>query len=113
MFRAEVAMGARYKASYAGIGEMLCAPGMVADMRRRAEAVQAVAENSAPVARTGAHRGRYKAAFRVSSGIREGRTRRAYGRVSNDAPEALIVEYGNRNTPRHRTLGRALDAAKE
>jgi hypothetical protein len=103
-------MATRFKGDYEGIGLMLCAPWMVADMRRRALAVKAFAEATAPVARTGEHRGRYKASFRVESGIRVGKTKRAYGRVINDAPEAIIVEYGNRNTPRHATLRKALEA---
>jgi hypothetical protein len=84
---------------------------MQAEMRRRAELVKARAEASAPVDRTGPHPGRYKQSFRVTSGVREGKTRRAFGRVTNDAPEAILVEYGSRNNPRHRTLGKALDAA--
>jgi hypothetical protein len=103
-----------YKADYEGIGLMLCAPWMVADMRERAEKVKEIAEDIAPVARTGDHRGRYKASFRVESGVREAtrkRTKRAYGRVINDAPEAYIVEFGNKNTPRHATLRNALHLA--
>jgi hypothetical protein len=102
-----------FRWDYKGGGEMLTMPGMVAEMRRRAENVMGEAEATAPVGQ-GRHAGRYKRSFSVSSGIRgEGRSRRAFGRVTNDAPEALYVEYGNRNTPRHRTLGRALDAAKD
>lgn len=106
-------MAASYRASYTGIGELLCAPFMVAEMRRRAERVKALAEATAPVDDDphNKHRGRYKRSFSVESGIRVGKTRRAYGRVLNDAPEAYYVEYGNVNTPRHRILGRALEAA--
>jgi hypothetical protein len=100
-----------YDANYAGIGEMLCMPGMVADMRRRAEKVKDFAEATAPVDDGGPHPGRYKAAFHVDSGIQQGKTRRAFGRVTNDSPEAFYVEYGNRNVPKHRTLGTALTAA--
>jgi hypothetical protein len=103
-----------FRWDYKGGGEMLTMPGMQAEMRRRAENVQAAAEASAPVYRRGADAGRYKRSFTTTSGVRDrGRSRRAFGRVTNDAPEALYVEYGNRNTPRHRTLGRALDAAKD
>lgn len=105
-------MGARLRPSYRGIGEMLRADFMLADMVRRAEEVKATAESIAPVYEQGRHPGRYKAAFRVEADPRGGhRHDRAVGRVVNDSPEAFIVEYGNRNTPRHRTLGKALDAA--
>jgi hypothetical protein len=104
---------AGYEASYTGIGEMLVAPFMVAEMRRRAEKVKAAAEAAAPVDEGGTHPGRYKASFHVDSGVREGKTRRAYGEVTNDSPEAFYVEYGTKKTPRHRTLGTALDAAKD
>lgn len=102
-----------FNADYEGIGEMLCAPFMVAEMRRRAVKVEVRAEATAPEYAEGPHPGRYKAAFRVESGVRHGRTARAYGRVVNDAPEARWVEYGSKNNPRRRILGRALDAAKE
>lgn len=102
-----------FRWDYKGGADMLTMPGMQAEMRRRAENVQAAAEASAPVGR-GPNAGQYKRSFSTSSGVRDrGRSRRAFGRVTNDAPEALYVEYGNRNTPRHRTLGRALDAAKD
>lgn len=101
-----------FRGSYKGIGDLLCADFIQADMLRRAEKVKTVAEASAPVAKTGRHRGRYKASFRASAGIQRGRTRRAYGRVVNTAPEAFFVEYGTRDTPRHRTLGNALMAAE-
>lgn len=104
-----------FNGSYKGIGELLRADFIEADMLRRAERVKSVAEASAPVARTGNHRGRYKASFRASAGIRPGkagrRTRRACGRVVNTAPEARFVEYGAKGTPRYRTLGNALMVA--
>lgn len=105
-------MAARYNASYAGIGEMLVAPWMVAAMHARAEKVKAAAEADAPVARRGKHRGRYKASFEVESGVREAPDRRAFGRVVNTSPESFYVEFGTSDTPKHRTLGRALSAAR-
>jgi hypothetical protein len=101
-----------FRVDYKGIGDMLCAPGMQGDMHRRAENVAAEGEATAPVY-PGPEGGEYKRRFTVSSGVRAGRSRRAFGRVTNDAPEAFFVEYGTRNNPRHRTLGRALDAAKD
>lgn len=85
-------------------------------MEARAARVKALAEFTAPVDVDDDHPGLYKASFELSSGVRAGkrggRSRRAYGRVTNHAPYALDVEYGTRDTPRHRTLGRALEAAK-
>jgi hypothetical protein len=102
-----------FQPSYRGIGDMLTMPGMQAEMHRKAENVMGEGEATAPVYR-GPTGGRYKRSFSVSSGVKgTGRNRRAFGRVTNDAPEAYFVEYGNRNTPRYRTLGRALDAAKD
>jgi hypothetical protein len=102
-----------FRGYYKGIGEMLTMPGMEAGMHRKAEKVMAEAEATAPVGR-GRHPGRYRDSFSVSSGIRgSGRDRRAFGRVTNDAPEALFVEYGSIHNDRYRTLGRALDAATD
>jgi hypothetical protein len=107
-------MTAQFRADYRGIGEMLCSEEMQADMHRRAERVAAAAEADAPVGGVSdPHRGRYKASFSVESGVREGKTRRAFGRVVNDSPEAVYVEYGNKNIDAHHTLGRALDAVKD
>lgn len=103
-----------FSADYQGIGEMLCSEEIQADMRARAERIAAAAEADAPVGPVSdPHAGRYKASFSVESGVREGKTRRAYGRVTNDAPEAVMVEYGNKNIDAHHTLGRALDAARD
>jgi hypothetical protein len=105
-------MGVKYSIDHDGIGDLLCAEFLIADMERRANAVKAEAIATAPVATTGQHRGRYAESFEVTSGVREGKkTRRAYGRVTNWAPEAVIVEFGNKNTPRHATLRRALESA--
>lgn len=104
-----------FNPSYKGIGELLCSPMIVKEMRRRAEKVKAAAEAIAPDAPPFGQG--YIADFEVESGIREGRTRRAFGRVKNTSPHAFYVEFGGRawggkKTPRHRTLGRALDSAK-
>ena len=105
---------ATYRHDYAAFDEhVLCAPFMVAEMRRRAENVKAFAESHAPYdpnSKDGTH---YRDAFHVEAGVREGKTRRAFGRVSNSDDAALFVEYGTKNNPRHRTLGNALEAAKE
>lgn len=103
----------KYRQSYRGIGQMLIMPEIQLEMLVRAHAVADFAEATAPVDTGSGHPGRYKASFEVSGGIRRGaratdRHRRAYGRVTNTAPEALFVEYGTIHNPKHRTLGRAL-----
>lgn len=106
--------------------QVLRAPWMVEEMRRRAEKMKEFAVAAAPFDaedRDGVH---YRDSFEVEAGIRETppyQTRRAYGRLKNtDLPTALFVEYGfeggvdkdGRHYPafqRHRVLGRSLDAA--
>lgn len=113
-----------FKARYAGIGELLRADFIEADMLKRAELVAALAEAIAHVDPTSDHPGRYKESFSVSSstaGRREtrqavsgpllpgqtrnslggdlihgARSRRARATVSNSAPEAIWNEYGRR-----------------
>lgn len=103
-----------FKASYAGIGEMLNAPWMVADMHARAERVKVRAEATAPYDRNDPDGIHYRDAFEVESGKHGGvHHDRAYGRVTNTDQAALAVEYGNRNTPRHATLRRALEAGRD
>lgn len=77
--------------------------------------VQARAERLAPVytGRYDRTRGSYRAAFAterktVEVGTRFGNSRRAGAFVYNSDPAALFVEFGNRNTPRHDTLWRAI-----
>lgn len=104
-----------FEASYTGIGEMLVAPFMVEAMRARAEKAKVFAEEIAPVydgSGRDDHRGRYKASFSVSAGVHEHKTRRAYGRVTNDSPEAFFVEYGTRNNPAHHVLLKSIDAMR-
>lgn len=105
---------ARFQTSYTGIREMLNAPFMVREMRRRAERVAARAEAAAPIGdpATDPHPGRYKASFRVASGAHGGyRHDRAYGRVENTAPEAFIVEFGTSRQEARHTLRNALHEA--
>lgn len=112
----------RYNASYSGIGQLLRADFIQADMLARAELVKALAEAIAPVDTGSDHPGRYKESFSVSGSIagrREtrqavsgpllpgqtrnslggalihgARSRRARATVTNSAPEAIYVEYG-------------------
>jgi hypothetical protein len=101
-----------FKGNYRGLGELLKSPEMEAEMLRRAEAVKARAESTAPFdpkSRDGTH---YRDAFRVESSRDGGQHHdRAVARVVNDDPAAFQIEYGTSDTPRHRTLGKALDAA--
>lgn len=102
-----------YKPSYRGIGELLTSEFMQAEMLRRAEKVKAAAEAIAPDAPP--YGVGYKYEFKVEGGIKESKkgTKRAVGRVTNDSEHAIWVEYGGQQTPAHRTLGRALNAAKD
>jgi len=102
-----------YRPSYRGIGDLLTSEFLQAEMRRRAEKVKAEAEATAPDAPP--YGEGYKYEFEVTSGVKESSrgTRRAYGRVTNHSEHAIWVEFGGHNTPAHRTLGRALSAAKD
>jgi hypothetical protein len=98
-----------YHHNYRAFGKLvLQSPAMVAEMRKRAERIKERAEATAPDAPP--YGEGYKYRFSVSSGIRKGKTTRAYGRVTNDDPAARFIEFGTEDTPRHRTLGKAMDA---
>lgn len=101
-----------YRLDYAAFNEhLLNADWMVAEMARRAEQARALAEELAPVYAQGPHPGRYKAAFRVSSGKHGGAHHdRAYAELSNDAPEALSVEFGTEHNDARHVLVQSLDA---
>lgn len=103
----------KFQWDYKGAGELLVSEGMQAEMRRRADKVMAAAVADAPYDAKSTDGTHYKDSFEVSSGVREGKTRRAYGRVENTDEAAFYVEYGTRNNPAHHTLLRALDAAKD
>lgn len=103
-----------FRASYRGIGELLRSAGMETEMLRRAEKVRARFVETAPVDETGPHPGRLRDSARVESDKYGGvHNDRAIARVVVEAPEAFYAEFGNKNVARHRTLGRALDAARE
>ena len=112
---------AKYRHKYAAFNrEVLNASWMEALMLEHAERGKVVAEAIAPDA-TPFGVG-YKYSFEVSSGKHGGiHHDRAYGRLENTDPDALVIEYGSREgidskgrkhgaTPAHRTLGRASDA---
>ena len=109
-------MGAKFRASYEGIGELIRSAAMEKEMRRRAEAIKQRAEETAPVGdpKTDPHPGRYKDSFKVESGQDGGvKKDRAYGRVVNDAPEAFYVEYGTSKIEARHTLLNAAQAAED
>lgn len=106
-------MTSTYHHDYAAFDRLvLCADFMVAEMLARGEKVLARAELTAPFDIQDEDGTHYRDCFVLTGGIREGKTRRAYARVSNtDMPTALFVEFGTANNPKHRTLGNALDGA--
>lgn len=104
----------RFNASYRGIGELLRSTGIEAEMLRRAEKIKARFEETAPVDETGPHPGRLRDSAVVTSDRLGGvHHDRAVAHVVVEAPEAFYAEFGNTNVSRHRTLGRALDAARD
>lgn len=112
----------KFNPSYEGLGALLRGPEMQAEMKRRAEKIEAAAIADAPVGPpSDPHRGEYRDSFKVSSGVETDvkGERRAYGRVRNEASYAVAVEYGNGGTSKgptagaHHTLGRALDHARD
>jgi hypothetical protein len=105
-------MTARFTPDHRGVGEMLRAPFMQAEMIRRAEIIKARAEAIAPVDEKGPHPGRYKASFHTkvtSHGGAPGRygELRAEAIVYNDSPEAIYVEFASWGAEPYRTLARA------
>lgn len=92
--------GSKISFSYTGIGAMLRSAGMVEHMVARAQKIKDRAEADAPVydgPGRDPHRGRYKDSFGVDGTARGGvRKDRAAGIVTNDAPEAVLVEFGAR-----------------
>lgn len=96
-----------FEPSYRGIGDLLRSPQMQAEMLRRAEKIKGRAEATSPV-----ETGEYAASWETSSGIKYAKTSRAYARVTNTSDHAIAVEFGWKNTPRYRTLGKAIDAAR-
>jgi hypothetical protein len=115
--------GSKMEFSYEGIGEnILRADYMVAEMGRRAQAVMDEAVATAPVyegREDDPHRSRYKESFSMHTTDHGGsKGNRAAGIVSNDAPEAVFVEFGTKpgrfhpaGQRAHATLRNALHAA--
>lgn len=109
-----------YTHDYAAFDEYVLAAGfMVEDMRGRAHRVADAALRIAPYDPSDKDGDHYIDHFSVDAGVREGVSgRRAFGRVTNDHEAAVDIEYGTSSSrpqggssPRHRVLGRSLDAA--
>lgn len=109
-------MASKFRGNYSGIGEMIRSLEMVRAMEHLAEEIKTEAKATAPVGdpKRDRHSGRYRASFSVSSGPNGGyKKNRAYGRVTNNAPEAFYVEYGtSKIPPRHILLNAAKKAVR-
>lgn len=90
---------------HAGIGEMLKADFMQAEMTARAHRGKEYAEATAPYDENGGSP-HYKDLFRVEATPNK---ERAEASLINDDPAAFHIEYGTSHSPKHRTLGKALD----
>lgn len=100
-----------FKASRRGIGQLLTSQMMKDEMARRGAKVLARARATAPdYVPLGVG---YIDDFELVVDIKTSKrgTRRARARVRNKSDHALWVEMGGQNTPKHRTLGRALSEA--
>lgn len=93
----------RIRVHRSGVRAMLQQPFMLREVERRAERVQWVAQQIAPV-RTG----RYRASIAVSSGTRPSGV---YARVTAHAPYSYFIERGTRKMRAQHVLARALKAA--
>ena len=111
-----------YRPDHGGLGELLVSPDMQKAMHTLASKVRDAALAKAPDAAP--YGVGYVDGFEVDSGVREGKTPRAFGRVKNTSPHAVFIEYGSAEkvdkagrkhgaTPKFRTLGKALDAVNE
>lgn len=104
---------ATYRPSFKGLAELLRSPEMVAQMEAVAERGKAYAESIAP-----RHTGDYASRFSVASSRNGGvHHDRAVAYLINDDPASLSIEYGTgepngTRTPKHRTLGRTIDALR-
>lgn len=90
-----------FKSNYAGIHDLLNSREVEAMLLAHMEERKLLAIALAPVGWTG----RYKTSFVVEAGVKKDRVKAV---LRNDAPEAMAVEFGAGQTPRHRVLGKAL-----
>lgn len=110
-----MARAVTFKASYKGIGEMLCSPDMQAAMGEFGGKVKARAEANAKAGdpTEDPHAGRYRGAFYLTTGVQHRKTSRAYAEVGNTAPESVSQEYGDSENDGHHTLLDALSAVRD
>lgn len=96
-----------YQASYAGTGELMNSPEMLAMLKAAAEEGQKFAESISP-RRTG----QYAGAFRIEVEAKAGpKHDRGEARLINDSAHAADVEW--RNHGGERVLGRTVDHIEE
>lgn len=99
-------MAGGFTPDYEGIGEMLRAPWMQAEMHRRATAGKEYAEVAAPFDARDSDQAHYRDLFRVEDTPRKDR---ASATLINDDNASFQIEHGTSDTPAHHTLVRALD----
>lgn len=104
-------MSVNWNWRYDDFGELLRGAEMKAYLEQKAEDVAKAARQLAPVGTPpeDTHPGLYRDSFEVDSGLEPSR---AFGRVTNTAPYAAAVEYGNGRIQAHHVLSRALDIAR-
>lgn len=94
---------AKFTANRAGINSVARMPGVQAEIRHRAEQVQRLAQNIAPV-RTG----RYRASIHVTMTTRRGA---AVAVITAGAPYSIYLERGTSRIRAQHVMRRALAAA--
>jgi len=107
-------MAARFKMSTRGVGQLLNSPMVQAEMLRRAQVVEGVAEAISPVGGPGdPHPGQYKQSWyaRVERRpVGRSRKKRPVGVVGNSSYYGRWVEWGTDKVHAHHVLLRAAQA---
>lgn len=91
---------ASFNANYRGIGQLLKSPEMAKAMHDIATGIKSRAVAFSPV-----DKGGFKSSWKVES---RKRPDRVVAVVVNDDPAAVQIEFGTKDTPRHRALGKAI-----
>lgn len=103
----------RWDWHYRDFGALLCGPEMLALMDVTVQKLKAAAEAIAPIgdSHEDDHPGLYRSSFETETGVASNGLpgKRAYGRLTNTAPYAAAVEWGNRRAPAQHVMARALD----
>lgn len=103
-------MSQPFRLSYKSMAAYLVSDDMLKMVAQKGAVVKKTAEATAPDYEplgTG-----YVTSFELEVGVREGTHPRACATVKNTSEHAIFVEFGGKATPRHRTLGKAIGAAK-